>query len=80
MVAIGSDVPQDSQPQPRRSNFAQPAWKAGLMEENTKQSNMLSLNLMLITISDAVRSFDPCLPIYKSILYVHFTRQMTVAS
>ena len=79
MVAIGSDVPQDSQPRPQRSSFARPAWKAGLME-NTKQSNMLSLNVMLIIISDAVKSLEPCLPIYKSIPYVHFTRKMTVAS
>ena len=48
--------------------------------ENAKQSNMLSLNVMLITISDAVKSFDPCLPTYNGILYVHFTRKMTVAS
>ena len=54
-----------------------PAWKAGLMA-NMKQSTMPSLNVMLISISDAVISFIPCLPTYTRKPYAHFMGKMTV--
>ena len=41
---------------------------------------MSCLNMMLIIISDAVISFNPCLPIHRCKPYVHFMGNMTVAS
>ena len=56
---------------PRGAVLPLPAWKADLMA-NTKRNTMPSLNVMLITILDAVTSFNPCLPIYRHRPYVHF--------
>ena len=40
---------------------------------------MPSLNVMLIIISDVVKSSEPCLPTYKRRPYAHFMGKMTLA-